>query len=373
MIGRNARGCYEISHPPVNRNIGCNVEASHIDEDCNDFLPWLEHKAGADISSALAIGKSSYGRTLYAAEYIQTGDCILKKHSAKRLKFKKEFLAVKSAFDQFPDQCLDVTFQEFSYAYGLVTSRAWESSRGVSMIPFADFLNHDGTSDAYVLSNESKKHSEVIADHDFAPGDEVLIRYGKFSNATLLLDFGFTVSCNSYDQVQVELNVPQHDRLYKQKMELLDSHRTPNVKNVNEFTSSRNSFTIREVRTGSRKGKGIPQSLRAFCRILTCNSQHELNALAIEAAQNDGRLARYPLKDKNREVAAHCHLLSEISRLSEEHNQYIKFLLVPTPPCACGKSVLRRRLAQDLLAGELRVLKSASAWLENYCSTLWTN
>ncbi|KAK6158748.1 hypothetical protein DH2020_006062 [Rehmannia glutinosa] len=430
-----------------------SCKASHINEDCSDFLPWLEHKAGADISSALAIGKSSYGRTLYAAEYIQTGDCILKVpysvqltpdnlppeitsllgdevsnvakvallilhekrlghnsewapyisrlpqpeelHStifwsdeelemirpsalyeetlSQKTQIQKEFFAVKSAFDQFPDQCLDVTFQEFSYAYGLVTSRAWESSRGVSMIPFADFLNHDGTSDAYVLSNESKKHSEVIADNDFAPGDEVLIRYGKFSNATLLLDFGFTVSCNSYDQVRVELNVPQHDRLYKQKMELLDSHRTPGIKDVNEFTSSRNSFTIREVRTGSRKGKGVPQSLRAFCRILTCNSQQELNALAIEAAQNDGRLARYPLKDKNREIAAHCHLLSEISRLTEEHNQYIKFLLVPTPLRACGKSVLRRRLAHDLLTGELRVLKSASAWLENYCSTSWTN
>ncbi|KAI3468384.1 hypothetical protein Pfo_025047 [Paulownia fortunei] len=427
-------------------------KASHTDEDCNDFLPWLEHKAGAEISSVLSIGKSSYGRALYAAEDIQTGDCLLKVpysvqlapdnlppeitcllgdevgnvakvtllilhenklgqdsewapyisrlpqpedlHSTifwsdeelemirpsalyeetlrQKTQIETDFWAVKLAFDQFPHRCRDVTLQEFTYAYGLVTSRAWESSRGVSMIPFADFLNHDGTSEAYVLSDESKQHSEVIADHDFAPGDEVLIRYGKFSNATLLLDFGFTISCNSYDQVQVELNVPQHDRLYTHKLELLDSHPTRSIKDVNEFTSSGNSFTVREVRTGSRRGKGIPQSLRAFGRILTCNSQQELNALVMEAAQNDGRLARYPLKDKNREIAAHQLLLSEISQLIEEHNQYIK-LLVPTPPDLCGKSVLRRRLAQDLLTGELRVLKSASAWLENYCSTLWTN
>ncbi|KAL0330161.1 UNVERIFIED_CONTAM: hypothetical protein Sradi_5002800 [Sesamum radiatum] len=204
------------------------------------------------------------------------------------------------------------------------------------MIPFADFLNHDVTSEAYVLCNESKKHSEVIADRDFARGDEVLIRYGKFSNATLLLDFGFTVSCNSYDQVQIELNIPQHDRLYTQKLELLDRHSTRSIKDVNEFTSSQNSFTIKE---------------------------EELNDLALEAAQNDGRLARYPLKNKNREIAAHQLLLSEISQLVEEHNKYIK-LLVPAPPYLCGKSVLRRRLAQDLLTGELRVLKSATAWLE---------
>lgn len=423
-------------------------KASHIDEDCNDFLPWLEHKAGAEISSALSIGKASYGMALYAFEDIQTGDCLLKVpysvqlapdnlppeitcllgdevgnvakvallilheknlgqnsewapyinrlplpedlHSSifwsdeelemirpsalyeetlrQKKQIEKSFLAVKLVFDRFQD----VTLQEFAYAYGIVTSRAWESSRGVSLIPFADFLNHDGTSEAYVLSDETKQHSEVIADRDFAPGDEVLIRYGKFSNATLLLDFGFTVSCNSYDQVRVALNIPQHDGLYTQKLELLDRHRTPSIRDDNEFTSSGNSFTIREVRTGSRRGRGIPQSLRAFGRILTCNSQQELNALMKEAAQNDGRLARHPLKNKSREIAAHQLLLSEISQLIKEHNKHIK-MLVPTPPYLCARSVLRRRLAQDLLTGELRVLKSASAWLKNYCSTLWTN
>lgn len=31
---------------------------------------------------------------------------------------------------------------------------------------------------------------------------------------------------------------------------------------------------------------------------------------------------------------------------------------------------LRKQMARDLLTGELRVLKSAGAWLENYCATL---
>ncbi|KAG8375372.1 hypothetical protein BUALT_Bualt10G0093200 [Buddleja alternifolia] len=424
-------------------------KTSHIDKDCNDFLPWLEHKAGAEISSALSIGKSSYGKALYAAKDIHIGDCLLMVpysvqlasdnlpseitcllgdevgHIAKvallilhekmlgkkskwmpyisrlpqpedlhstilwsneelemirpsalyeetlkqKTQIEKDFCAVKLAFDQFPDHFRDVTIQEFTYAYGLVTSRAWDSSRGVSMIPFADFLNHDGTSESYVLSDEGKRHSEVIADRDFALGDEVLITYGKFSNATLMLDFGFTVSCNRYDQAQVELNVPQHDALYRQKLELFDRFRTRSIKDVNEFTSSGNSFTIKEVKRGNGKGKGIPQSLRAFARVLTCNSQQELDYLVTEAVQNDGRLARYPLKNKNTEIAAHQLLLSEISQLIEEHNRYIE-LLVPNPPYLCGKGLLRRRLAQDLLTGELRVLKSASAWLKNYCSTL---
>ncbi|KAL2896503.1 Solute carrier family 22 member 7 [Bienertia sinuspersici] len=31
-------------------------------EDCDDFLPWLENKAGVSISSSLSIGNSDYGR-----------------------------------------------------------------------------------------------------------------------------------------------------------------------------------------------------------------------------------------------------------------------------------------------------------------------
>ncbi|XP_022852454.1 uncharacterized protein LOC111374066 isoform X2 [Olea europaea var. sylvestris] len=88
---------------------------------------------------------------------------------------------------------------------------------------------------------------QVIAERDYAPGDQVLIRYGKFSNATLLLDFGFTLPHNIYDQVQIELNVPHHDRLCAMKLELLNRYRAPSIKDVNVFSSSGNSFTIKLV------------------------------------------------------------------------------------------------------------------------------
>lgn len=436
----SCKQCSSISTPKV------------LDEACKDFLPWLEDKCGAEVSSVLSIGKSCYGRTLYASKNIQTGDCLLKVpynaqlspenlpsevtclfqdeisnvakvallilqeerlgqnsqwapyisclplekdlHSTifwsdeelqmirssalyeetlrQKAQIEKDFWSVRLAVDEFPNKFRGVTLREFRYAYGLVTSRAWESSKGVSLIPFADFLNHDGTSEAYLLSDESKQHSEVIADRNLAPGDEIMIRYGRFSNATLLLDFGFSVTCNKYDQVRLALRVPQHDRLYARKLELLDRLHTRSIKDVNELATSGNSFMIKEVQNGSKKGKGIPQPLRAFARILTCNSEEELNALAREAAQDDGRLARSPLKDKSREIAAHLHLLSEINKAIEIHYKSIR-LLTATPSYLARKTCHRRKLAQDLLSGELRVLKSASSWLESYCSTLLIN
>ncbi|XP_028126636.1 uncharacterized protein LOC114323269 isoform X5 [Camellia sinensis] len=355
-----------------------SVEVScSSDEECDNFLPWLERKAGTKISSVLSIGKSAYGRSLLASKSIEPGDCMLKVpynvHSEwapfmSRLPQLGEMH--NTAFGHFPEFFDGITFDDFRHAYALVESRAWRSTRGVSLIPFADFLNHDGAAEEVVLSDEDKKLSEVIADRNYSPGDQVLIRYGKFSNATLLLDFGFTLSYNIYDEVRIQVNIPRHDPLCAKKLELLHVHCTPAIEDVNGFSSSQDSFTIKEVRSAKGKGRGIPQSLRAFARVLCSTSSQELSDLAMEAVQNDGRLARHPLKNKTRELEAHWFLLSKITRLVEEHNVSIKSLEPSSSPFMFQKFALRKQMARDLLAGELRVLKSASEWLKNYCTTL---
>ncbi|KAK9283295.1 hypothetical protein L1049_011532 [Liquidambar formosana] len=430
-----------------------SAKATHwLDEECDDFLPWLEQKAGVEISSVLSIGKSAYGRSLFASKAIQAGDCILRvpysvqiapdnalpeinsllgdkvgnvaklamvilveqkmgqasewapyisrlpqpgeMHSTifwsegelemirqslayqetlnQKAQIEKDFLAIRPVLHRFPNFFEDTTFKDFAHAYSVVGSRAWGSMKGLSMIPFADFLNHDGVSETDVLTDEDKKWSEVIADRNYAPGEQVLIRYGKFSNATLLLDFGFTLPYNIYDQVQLQLKIPQHDLLCSMKLELLHRHCTPTVKDVNGFNSSWDSFTIKEVRSARGKGRGIPQSLRAFARVLCCTSPEELIDLAMEAEQNDGRLARCPLKNKSREIQAHHILLSRVTQLIEEYNASIKSLGPVNSPSMSEKLALRRQMSRDLLTGELRVLKSAYAWLKNYCVNLTT-
>ncbi|MBA0666060.1 hypothetical protein Goklo_002516 [Gossypium klotzschianum] len=256
------------------------------DEESDEFLPWLEQKARTKISSMLSIGKSAYGRSLFASENIRTGDCILKVpysveitpdnllpkirailsdkigtvsklaiillverkmgqvlqssgwapyicclpqhgeiHSTvnvslpifwseyelnmicqssvyqetvnQKAKIEKDFAAVVPALQQFPD-LESITLQDFMCAYFsgrplfanfvvnvAVTSRAWESTKGLSLvvllnniilfwrIPFTDFMNHDGVSKSIVLFDDDKMFSEVIADRNYAPGEEV--------------------------------------------------------------------------------------------------------------------------------------------------------------------------------------------------------
>ncbi|PPR88020.1 hypothetical protein GOBAR_AA32671 [Gossypium barbadense] len=209
---------------------------------------------------------------------------------------------------------------------------------------------------------------------------EVLINYGKFPNAMLLLDFGFTLPYNIHDQVQIQLSIPHDDNLREMKLELLQ-HLTPKIKDAVGFNCPDDTFIIKEVRSPRGKGKGLPQALRAFARLLCCNSSQELSDLALEAAQIDGRLARRPLKGSRTEFKAHKMLSSHITQLMQKYDTAIKLFTSSFWTCICSLFLfnspsmsntftLRRQMAHDLLTGELRVLKSASMWLNNYCAAL---
>ncbi|KEH44530.1 SET domain protein [Medicago truncatula] len=241
----------------------------------------------------------------------------------QKSQIEKDFLEIKPVFQPFCQSFGDFTWKDFMHACTLVGSRAWGSTKGLSLIPFADFLNHDGISEAIVMSDDDNKCSEVFSDRDYVPGEQVLIRYGKFSNATLMLDFGFTIPYNIYDQVQIQYDIPKYDPLRHTKLELLQQYFVPPTKDAKGSKYSVNSFAIKEVKSAGGKGKGVPQSLRALARVLSCTTLQELNHLVMEAAQTDGRLARHPLQDRIKEIQAHKMLSSLFIQLIGEHNATI--------------------------------------------------
>ncbi|XP_068316715.1 fructose-bisphosphate aldolase-lysine N-methyltransferase, chloroplastic-like [Pyrus communis] len=115
----------------------------------------------------------------------------------QRSQIKKEFLVIRTALKNFPKMSKSITYKDFMHVYALVTSRAWGSTKGYSLIPFADFLNHDGTSESIVLSDNDKHFSEVIADRNYAPGEEVrcyLIKMVCFPYLKLQAPFGISFS-----------------------------------------------------------------------------------------------------------------------------------------------------------------------------------
>ncbi|CDY40200.1 BnaA09g34820D [Brassica napus] len=296
---------------------------------------------------------------------------VYKETVKQKARIEKEFSLVSQAFKKHLPKAIErPALENFMYAYTLVGSRAWETSRGISLIPFADFMNHDGLSASIVLTDEDNQLSEVTADRDYSPGDEVLIRYGEFSNATLMLDFGFTFPYNTHDEVQIQMDIANDDPLRNMKLGLLQTHYTRSVKDINIFHSSYDTFTIKEVKSAT--GKGIPQSLRAFARLLSCTSPQELNDLSKEAEQNDGRLARLPFKDRSREVEAHKIILAHINSLIVDHSVCIKELGASNFRFESQRLTVRRQMARELIFGELRVLRSAAEWLIHYCTNLFS-
>ncbi|KAF2590457.1 hypothetical protein F2Q70_00040899 [Brassica cretica] len=289
-----------------------------LDKDCIDFLPWLEQVAGAKITNTLSIGKSPHGRALFASKAIHAGDCILK------VPFNAQITP-----DELPT---DIS------------------------VSLTDEVGNIGKLAALLMI-------EINA-------GQVLIRYGEFSNATLMLDFGFTLPYNTHDEVQIQMDIPNDDPLRNMKLGLLQTHYTRSVKDINIFHSSYDTFRIKEVKSAT--GKGIPQSLRAFARLLCCTSPQELNDLSKEAEQNDGRLARLPFKDRSRELEAHKIILAHINRLIEDHNVCIKELEASDCHFESQRFTVRRQMARDLLFGELRGLRSAAEWLNHYCANLFS-
>ncbi|CAF2043943.1 unnamed protein product [Brassica napus] len=276
------------------------------------------------------------------------------KESVKqKARIEKEFSLVSQAFKEHLPKAIErPALENFirpcMYAYTLVGSRAWETSRGISLIPFADFMNHDGLSASIVLTDEDNQLSEVTADRDYSPGcQEVLIRYGEFSNATLMLDFGFTLPYNTHDEVQIQMDIPNDDPLRNMNLGLLQTHYTRSVKDINIFHSSYDTFTIKEVKSAT--GKGIPQSLLAFCT----------SSLLYRSS-------------RSRELEAHKIILAHINSLIVDHSVCIKEHLISVLNHKGLLLELRRQMARELIFGELRVLRSAAEWLIHYCTNLFS-
>ncbi|URD84028.1 SET domain containing 6 [Musa troglodytarum] len=433
-IARLSSSRFRSPHFPLlsttSRRLRCNLSPSaaspeecELNEESDKFLRWLRQKAGSEISSVLSLGNSIYGRSLFASKNIKSGECILKvpyiaqitsENISREIKLllprdienvsrlavvllaekkhgeysgwatyvnslpsidemhnaifwskdelelvrdsaiyqetinlqahiKKEYSVLGPVLEQFPYDFGDVHLMDFMHAYALVTSRAWDTSKGVSLIPFADFLNHDGTCDAVLLSDVHEEISEVIADRDYAVGE----------------------------QVQLLMDIPSHDPLYGMKSEILKKHCWPRTTtNADKSNTSGNSFVVKEVKSAIGKGKGIPQALRAFARVLSATSVEELQSLITEATENDGRLARRPLKSNEREIQAHCILCSRLLHMIQGHDVALKKLKSVDASDCNGRQSLRTRMARDLLNGELRVMKSAYAWLTNYYTSL---
>jgi len=106
----------------------------------------------------------------------------------------------------------EVTYDEFLHAWLLVNSRSFyhvtkrteklPPDDRMVLQPVADLFNHTATGGCEVSFDD--KGFTVVAGRDHAKGEEVFISYGRHPNDFLLVEYGFFLDENEWDEVSLD-------------------------------------------------------------------------------------------------------------------------------------------------------------------------
>ncbi|KAJ7546475.1 hypothetical protein O6H91_08G041200 [Diphasiastrum complanatum] len=125
----------------------------------------------------------------------------------------------------------------------------------LALVPWADMLNHSTEVNAFLDVEASSKTVILELDRAYEKGEQVLISYGKRSNAELLLSYGFIpAGPNTNDFVEVEAELDPRDEMFTAKLDALQAH----------GLSSPQRFPV--------KLTGLPMQLLAFARLAVSTS-----------------------------------------------------------------------------------------------------
>lgn len=89
----------------------------------------------------------------------------------------------------------------------------------MALCPFADYFNHaeEGCEFDYDASG-----CWLTADRDYRAGEEIFVSYGKHTNDFLLVEYGFTLSPNRWDNIKLDEYILP--KLKASQKNLLEAH-----------------------------------------------------------------------------------------------------------------------------------------------------
>ncbi|CAM9363567.1 unnamed protein product [Choristocarpus tenellus] len=116
------------------------------------------------------------------------------------------------------------TFELFVFAWGTIQARAFGKRLPWScLVPFADCLNHGNVQTKYDYDVGGSKTFRLFpsGENEYLQGAEVLNSYGRRPNDNLLMEYGFAILDNEWDEVEVTCCLDTSDPLYSRKRTLL--------------------------------------------------------------------------------------------------------------------------------------------------------
>jgi histone-lysine N-methyltransferase SETD3 len=125
------------------------------------------------------------------------------------LNFLLQTLFEKSAAvltDKYPDVFprTEFTYNRFKFSWLCIQARAFgRRLPWTALVPFADCLNHTNVQTKYDFNVDGNKMFRLFpsgANH-YSKGNEVFNSYGRRPNDNLLMDYGFALLDNEWDEV----------------------------------------------------------------------------------------------------------------------------------------------------------------------------
>jgi len=129
--------------------------------------------------------------------------------------------------DQLPLE--SYTYDRFLFAWYSVQARAFgKRLKWTAMVPFADCLNHSNLQTKYDYDVDGNGFFRLFPSgaNAYPCGTEVFNSYGRRHNENLLMDYGFAMLDNEWDQVELLLSLPRstgsdNNECYSSKRSLL--------------------------------------------------------------------------------------------------------------------------------------------------------
>ncbi|ABW97922.1 met (nucleomorph) [Hemiselmis andersenii] len=116
---------------------------------------------------------------------------------------------------------------QWEWALSILLSRAifLQNLKKVSLVPYADFMNHNPFSTSYINSKKisfSKNHEIVMyADKDYNKFDQIFTTYGQKTNLELLLLYGFILERNPFDSIELRISLSDKDSFFEKKKQFM--------------------------------------------------------------------------------------------------------------------------------------------------------
>eukprot|EP00878_Enallax_costatus_P028717 GHUV01031052.1.p1 GENE.GHUV01031052.1~~GHUV01031052.1.p1 ORF type:complete len:258 (+),score=106.58 GHUV01031052.1:375-1148(+) len=125
------------------------------------------------------------------------------------------------------------TRSDIQWAVGVCLSRSVRlddlAGEPIVLVPFADFLNHDVNSEAFLVWDEQQQAVVLRPDRSYKAGDQVFISYGPKSSGELLLSYGFCPppGSNQHDAAHMTFTLSSKDKYKHAKQQALAARNIP--------------------------------------------------------------------------------------------------------------------------------------------------